>query len=131
MKRFKSLNRYYKAVILIMIAMTLVFGVIYPMVISRVGYEYMDRILVPSQEKDETVYSGTIQWQQACFTVSRDKTVVFQHGDKIYGPYTAKEDPAAIPAWSFTRGMIFCSAGAFCKGAIFFCCTMRTEPQPA
>lgn len=96
MKRFKSLNRYYKAVILIMIAMTLVFGVIYPMVISRVGYEYMDRILVPSQEKDETVYSGTIQWQQARFTVSRVKTVVFQHGDKIYGPYTAKEDPAAI-----------------------------------
>ena len=34
---------------------------------------------------------------QAHFMVSKDKTVVFQYGDKTYGPYTAKEDPAAIP----------------------------------
>ena len=26
-----------------------------------------------------------------------DGTVEFRHGDKLYGPYTAREDPSAIP----------------------------------
>lgn len=80
-----------------MIAMALVFAVVYLMTISRVGFEYQDAILVPGQENGSTVYSGKIQGQQARFTVSGDKTVVFQYGDKTYGPYTAKEDPEAIP----------------------------------
>ena len=29
--------------------------------------------------------------------MSADKTVEFHYGNKIYGPYTAKEDPTAIP----------------------------------
>ena len=29
--------------------------------------------------------------------MSEDKSVEFQHGDKSYGTYTMKEDPAAIP----------------------------------
>ncbi len=97
MERIKSLGRYQKGVILFMIAMILAFTVMYPMTISRVGFAYMDAILVPSQENGGTVYTGKILWQRARFTVSADKTVVFQHGDKIYGPYTAKEDPSAIP----------------------------------
>lgn len=97
MERIKNLNRYQKIVLICMAVMILIFSIIYPLAISRVGVEYMDAILVPSQENGSTVYSGAIQWKQARFTVSKDKTVVFQHGDKIYGPYTAKEDPAAIP----------------------------------
>ena len=80
-----------------MITMALVFAVVYPMTISRVGFEYKDTILVPSQEKGGTVYSGKIQGQQVHFMVSEDKTIVFQCGDKTYGPYTAKKDPTAIP----------------------------------
>ena len=80
-----------------MLAMAMVFAVIYPMTISRVGFEYKDKIFVPSQENGSTVYSAKLYGQQARFTVSEDKTVVFQHGDTIYGPYTAKEDPTAIP----------------------------------
>ena len=97
MEKIKSLNRYQKSVLIFMIAMALVFAVVYPMTISQVGFEYKDTILVPSQENGSTVYSGKIQGQQAHFTVSEDKTVVFQYGDKTYGPYTAKEDPTAIP----------------------------------
>ncbi len=67
------------------------------MTISRVGFEYKDTILVRNQEDGSTVYSGKIKGQQACFTVSEDKTVVFRYGDKTFGPYTAKEDPTAIP----------------------------------
>lgn len=72
MEKINSLNRYQKGVLIFMIAMALVFAVIYPMTISQ---------------------AGKIQGKQAHFTVSKDKTVVFQYGDKTYGPYTAKEDP--------------------------------------
>lgn len=96
-KRIKNLNYYQKGVLILMIAMALVFAVVYSTTISRVGFEYHDTILVPSQENGGTVYFGKIQGQQAYFTVTEDKTVVFRHGDKTYGPYTVKEDPAAIP----------------------------------
>lgn len=55
------------------------------------------KILIPTEENGSTVYSGKLMGEQASFTVSEDKTVVFQHGDKTYGPYTAKEDATAIP----------------------------------
>ncbi|MGM9589905.1 MAG: hypothetical protein ACI3V0_07005 [Faecousia sp.] len=97
MEKIKSLNRYQKGILVFLIAMALVFAVVYSMTISQVGFEYKGTILVPSQENGCTVYSGKIRGQQAHFTVSEDKTVVFQHGEKTYGPYSAKEDPTAIP----------------------------------
>ena len=97
MERIKNLDRYQKGILLIMLVMVLVFAVIYPVIISRVGFEYKDKIFVPSQENGSTVYSAKLYGQQARFTVSADKTVVFQHGDTTYGPYTVKEDPTAIP----------------------------------
>jgi len=97
LERIKKLNRYQKGVLIVMIIMSLVFAVIYPMTISRVGFAYKDSILVPTIESGNTVYSGKLVGEQAVFTVSEDKTVVFQYGDKIYGPYTAIEDPTAIP----------------------------------
>lgn len=97
MERIKSLNHYQKGVLIVMIVMTVIFLAVYSTTISRVGYEYHNTILVPSRENGSTVYSGKIEGQPARFTVSEDKTVVFRHGDKTYGPYTAKEDSAAIP----------------------------------
>lgn len=97
MERIKSLNRYQKCVLIFMVTMAMVFAVVYPIIISEVGFEYKNTILVPSKENDSTLYSGKIQGQQAHFTVSEDKTVIFQHGDRTYGPYTTKEDPTAIP----------------------------------
>lgn len=97
MDRIKSLNLYQKCVLILMVAMALIFAAIYLVTIQRVGFEYKDTILVPSQENGSTVYSGKIQGKQTHFTVSEDKTVVFQYDNKTYGPYTAKEDPTAIP----------------------------------
>lgn len=97
MEKIKSLNHYQKGVLIVMIVMAIIFLAVYSMTISRVGFEYKDTILVPSRENGSTVYSGKIKGQQARFTVSEDKTVVFRHGDKTYGPYTAKEDSTAIP----------------------------------
>ncbi len=97
MEKIKNLNHYQKGVLILMIVMAIIFWAVYSTTISRVGFEYKDTILIPSQENGNTVYSGKIKGQQARFTVSEDKTVVFQHGDKTFGPYTAKEDSTAIP----------------------------------
>ena len=97
MEKLKELNHYQKGVLIFMIVMALIFAVIYPTTISRVGFAYKDKILIPTEENGSTVYSGKLMGEQASFTVSEDKTVVFQHGDKTYGPYTAKEDATAIP----------------------------------
>ena len=67
MERIKNLDRYQKGILLIMLVMTLVFAVIYPVIISRVGFEYKDKIFVPSQENGSTVYSGKLYGQQARF----------------------------------------------------------------
>jgi hypothetical protein len=97
MERIRNLNHYQKAILLFMIAMSLIFAVIYPRTISRVGYSYNEVILVPTQGNGNTVYSGEIHGKHAQFTVANNNTVVFLYGDKTYGPYTVKEDAAAIP----------------------------------
>ncbi len=97
MDRIKNLNRYQKVILIIMAFMVVLFGVIYSKTISREGFLYNDVILVPKQDNGDTIYSGKLKGEQAVFTVDADKTVVFQHGDTVYGPYTAKEDPTAIP----------------------------------
>ena len=97
MERIKDLNRYQKGLLIFMIIMTLLFAIIYPMTISRVGYRYNDAILVPTQENGKISYTGKIQGKQAQFIVSENKSVMFQYGDKSYGTYTMIEDPTAIP----------------------------------
>lgn len=97
MGKIKNLNCYQKSVLIFMIAMILIFAVIYPTTISKVGYRYNDVILVPTQENEKTIYSGKIQGEQVQFIVWEDKSIVFQYGDKIYETYIMKEDPTAIP----------------------------------
>lgn len=95
--RVKVLGRYQKILLLLMAVMILAFTVTYPIVTARSGFLYKDAILVPAEEDGCTVYSGKIYGTAAAFTVSADKTVIFQYGNTVYGPYTVKEDPAAIP----------------------------------
>ena len=97
MEKLKSLNIYQKGVLIFMTVLALVFAVVYAIRVSRVGFEYKGTILVSHQENGSKIYSGKIQGKRAKFTVSEDKTVEFQYGDSIYGPYTRKEDPTAIP----------------------------------
>ena len=97
MARIKELGRYQMILLLLMAVMILAFTVTYPIVTARSGFLYKDAILVPAEEDGGTVYSGKIYGTAASFTVSADKTVIFQYGNTVYGPYTVKEDPAAIP----------------------------------
>lgn len=97
MERIRSLNRYQKGILLLTVVIALAFTAVYFVTTSRVGFSYRDAILLPGEENGTTVYSGKIQGVQASFRVSPDKTVEFQYGEKYYGPYTAKEDPTALP----------------------------------
>ena len=107
MQRIKRLNNYQKGVIIAMVIMALIFAVIYPKTLARVGYRYHDAILVPQQEGGNTVYSGKIDGGQAQFIVSENKSVVLQYRDKTYGPYMIQENPTAIPEdKKFKNGII-------------------------
>lgn len=97
MDRLKRLNRYHKALMMFMTVMAVAFAVIYPLVISRVGFEYRNSILVPCEENGSVMYSGRVNGQPACFTVSSADTVTFACGDRSYGPYTVREEPTAVP----------------------------------
>lgn len=97
MERIRNLSRYQKGVLIFTAVMVLVFTVAYFVVSARVGFAYHDTILLPEEENGTTVYSGKIQGIPAVFRVSPDKRVEFQYGEKYYGPYTAKEDPTALP----------------------------------
>lgn len=96
MERIRALNGYQKGVLVVLLAMILVFTILYPISINRVGYLYNETILVPSEQDGAKVYSGKISGLPTAFTVS-DGTVVLQHGDTTYGPYTVTEDPTAVP----------------------------------
>lgn len=103
MQRIKNLNGYQKGLLLLMLAMALVFAVVYHMTIARVGVLYQNAIFVPAEENGVTVYSGKLRGKQAEFTVSADKTVSFRCDGQTYGPYTVKEDPTARPEDEFGR----------------------------
>ena len=100
-KRIRSLERVQKGMLLFAAVLPLAFFAAYFMTTGREGFEYRNAILVPEAGADEgadgTVYAGTINGKSAVFTVSPDKTVEFRYGETIYGPYTVKEDPSAIP----------------------------------
>ena len=97
MERIKKLNMYQKGVLILLAAMFVIFTAVYFIVSSKVGFKYNDVILQPRYDNGITIYEGRIKRKEAVFNVTEDKTVTFSYGDKIYGPYTAVEDPTAIP----------------------------------
>ena len=103
MARIRQLDWYQRGILILLLALALVFAVIYRVRIARVGFLYQDKIFVPSEENGVTVYSGKISGEPAQFTVSEDKAVSFHCGEKTYGPYTVTEDPTALPEVEIER----------------------------
>ena len=102
MQRIKNLSLYQKGILVLLLAMALVFAVVYHVTIARVGILYQDTIFVPSEENGVTVYSGKLYGKPSEFTVSSDKKdVTFRCGDTVYGPYTIQEDPSALADLEF------------------------------
>lgn len=121
MQRIKELSGFQKGVLVLLVVMALIFGVVYSVVSSRIGFLYMDTILQPREENGAVIYSGTLRNKESSFLVTADKTVTFQHGDKTYGPYTVKEDPSAVPQdHPYMTGVEICSGEAVLFRGGFF-----------
>ena len=97
MERIRDLDRFQKIILVMLLAMAIIFGVTYWRVTGKVGFMYQDTVLPLTEENGNRIYSGEIRGTSAVFTVTADKTVTFQYGDRRYGPYTAKLDPTAVP----------------------------------
>ncbi|MBQ0001461.1 MAG: hypothetical protein KBT01_08020 [Clostridiales bacterium] len=97
MNRLKNLNRFQKGILIFTAVMVLVFSVLYPKTIAKTGFEYQGTFLEVGMENGDTIYSGNLHGMPVKFTVTEEKTVFYQYDDKSFGPYTAVEDPAAIP----------------------------------
>ena len=123
MERIRSLSRFQKVFLAASVAMILIFGAIYAVAISRVGYEYYGEILVPREENGSTVYEGEADRETVVFTVRPDKTVEFRYGDRPAEYYTLREDPGALSEEyadrTDVRGIaVYCGDDAFFRGMI-------------
>ena len=98
MERIRRLGRYQKSVLLATALMALVFTAVYLTVTARVGFAFGDAILLDVHEVSADVYTGKVRGETVRFTVNADRSVTFQRGERLYGPYTAAEDPTAVPA---------------------------------
>ena len=98
MKRFRKLNILQKVILIAICAMALVFCVLYPVTLSRVGYAFRGAILTPAQTDVGSVYSGRVHSEAVSFTVDADGAATYRGGGAVYGPYTVREDASAIPA---------------------------------
>ncbi len=97
MERIRSLGRYQKSVLLATALMALVFTAVYLTVTARVGFAFGDAILLDVHEVSADVYTGKVRGETVRFTVNADRSVMFQRGERLYGPYTAAEDPPPSP----------------------------------
>ena len=97
MERIKNLNLYQKGIVLLLALLFVGFTVAYSVAYNRVGFAYEGALLIPSESDGQTVYAGKLHGREASFIITADKTVTFRYGEKIYGPYTVREDPTAVP----------------------------------
>ena len=92
----KKTNNFQLGIIIFMMGIVLLFSILYPMTLAKIGYNYKGSILVPTEENGNKIYTGIVDGNRVKFVVSNEK-VEFYCKDKSYGPYTLKEDSMAIP----------------------------------
>lgn len=94
-------DRLKKILPIVLIAIVAVFSVLYFFIGRRYGVAYQDALYFPSSEGDATVYAAQADGRSASFTIQGD-TVAYRWGDTVYGPYTVRSDPSALPgeAWA-------------------------------
>ena len=96
MNRFRELERFPKILLIALLLMTVIFGAVYGITASRVGYLHNDEIFVPRQSEGALVYEGKVDGLDSSIVVALD-TVIVNWGSKTYGPYTLREAPSAVP----------------------------------
>ncbi|MBQ1410042.1 MAG: hypothetical protein IIY94_02020 [Oscillospiraceae bacterium] len=105
MKGRINLNRYQKALLIGMALFLVVFAILYIISAHQEGYLYRNSFLSLSKENGGAVYTGKVDGKAATITVSPEKAVLFAFGEKRYGPYTVREDPAFLPGAYRNEGL--------------------------
>lgn len=131
MERIKALNKYQKFILILIFVMFVIFTIAYFIVSSREGYLYKGKILIPQNENGNTIYTGVVDGEKLKIIVTSDKEVTFQYDENVYGPYTAKEDPTAVPkesefAMDLTGVEILEGDSVFFQGGV-----MKNEGSPS
>jgi hypothetical protein len=123
MEKVRDMDSFRKSVLFVTAAMLLVFTVLYCVRTSRRGFLYRDEIFVPEEEGTGMVYRGTLQGEEAVFTVTEGREVSFRCGEKEYGPYTFREDAGAVPEGedpdNITGAEILCGEEVLFRGGIY------------
>lgn len=97
MTQYKNMNRYEQFIIVAAAVLFAVFTIWCIVITSQKGYAYWNTILVRSVQDGNTIYAGKVDGEEARFTVSSDGSITFTYGEKVYGPYTVKNDSSAMP----------------------------------
>lgn len=122
MEKVRDMDSFRKSVLFVTAAMLLVFTVLYCVRTSRRGFLYRDEIFVPEKDGTGTVYRGILQGEEAVFTVTEGREVTFRRGEKVYGPYTLREDDNALPEGEALENMtgaeILCGEEVLFRGGI-------------
>ena len=122
MEKVRDMDTFRKSVLFVTAVMLLVFTVLYCVRTSRRGFLYRDEIFVPEKDGTGTVYRGILQGEEAVFTVTEGREVTFRRGEKVYGPYTLREDDNALPEGEALENMtgaeILCGEEVLFRGGI-------------
>lgn len=119
MERIRDLDRFQKIILILLAVMLVYFTVAYAVSINRKGFAYQESIFVAEEQNGNMLYTGKLEGKSASFTVTPDKAVTFRHGDKTYGPYTAREDPTAVPEGESGTGVEILDNGiVFFRGSV-------------
>ncbi len=96
MKRFKSLSRSRKALLLYTILVCVVITAFTVIETGKEWYVFKNAYLVKSEQPEGTVYSGKLAGKPVQFTVTADQTVSYRYGGQEYVPVTVVPDAGAI-----------------------------------
>ena len=122
MEKVRDMDSFRKSVLFVTAVMLLVFTVLYCVRTSRRGFLYRDEIFVPEEEGTGMVYRGTLQGEEAVFTVTEGREVALRRGEKVYGPYRLREDDTALPEGEAPENMtgaeILCGEEVLFRGGI-------------
>lgn len=97
MRRLRELGSYQKVLLVLLALMLAAFSVLYPITLRREGVEYEGALLTVTIEGDTVRYSGKLEGEAITFLVTGGNQLLFQKGEKSYGPYIVKEDRSAAP----------------------------------
>lgn len=74
------------------------FSALYLLARLRPGLEYGGALLYPAEASGGgAVYAGRVDGARAVLTVGGDGSLTWQWGEEVYGPYTVRTDPTAVP----------------------------------